>query len=176
MSAQQLSHNAKASDSAELKLIRKHYGNRIAKRSRLPLINHIIEGLKMMEEMGASENAKKAFCLHPLVQDDEDLKKYWDSIVNNPEISRDVASLAMKYRSAANSYLCRPNTDGYTLMNLKLIVGRLNQDLIHMLVADKIQNEKDFEIHHKKTHHRSKQLARYYDLWLIYLDVCEEQL
>jgi len=176
MSLQKLPSQSNVLFSEEFKLIRKHYGNRVAKRSQLPLINHILEGLDMMDRMSASQEAKKAFCLHPLIQDDRALEKNWEKTVNNPNVCRESLSLAMKYSSAANAYMCWPSTDNFTLLDLKVKVGPLNQDLIHMLVADKIQNEKDFEIHHKKTHHRSKQLARYYDLWLQYLDICEAEL
>jgi hypothetical protein len=43
-----------------------------------------------------------------------------------------------------------------------------------MLIADKVQNRKDFELYHEATHPRSKELAMYFRLWLEKLGVSEE--
>lgn len=52
----------------EYYLIKGYYFDRRAKRSNVFLINHIEEGLVILDVMGASEKAKKAFCLHPIVK------------------------------------------------------------------------------------------------------------
>lgn len=176
MSAQTLTQAANDVETVELKLIRDYYGTRCAGRSGIPLIQHVLEGLEIMTGMGATEVAKKAFCLHPLLQHDDDLAKNWQRISDMPEVSRQAFNLAMVYRTKANAYLCRPETDHFTLADIERVVGFCSQNMIHMLVADKIQNEKDFEIHHKSTHGRSEQLAAYFDLWLQYLDIAEAKL
>jgi hypothetical protein len=157
--------------SAEYALIKRWYGDQRAKRSGLPLINHINEGIDLLVAMGASERAIQAFCLHPLAQSDSDVAK--EMIWKTPGIRRATAQLAMMYAKHANSYLCRPETDHYTVDSLNEHVGWLSQDLIHMLAADKLQNEKDFNLYHKATHPRSEQLARYFCIWLDYLDEVE---
>lgn len=177
MSAQKLpQQNESCAESVELALIRDYYGTQVAKRSGVPLIQHVLEGLEIMTGMGATEVAKKAFCLHPLLQNDEDLKKNWQRVSDMPEVSRQAFNLAMVYRTKANSYLCREETDHFTLVDIENAVGFCSQNMIHMLVADKIQNEKDFKLYHEGTHERSDQLARYFDLWLQYLDIAEAKL
>lgn len=176
MSAQTLPQDANAVETVELKLIRDYYGTRTAERSGVPLIQHILEGLEILVGMKATEVAKKAYCLHPLLQHDDDLAKNWQRVSDMPEVSRQAFNLAMVYRTKANSYLCREHTDHFTLVDIERVVGFCSQNMIHMLVADKIQNEKDFELYHKGTHARSDQLANYFDLWLQYLDFCEAKL
>lgn len=44
-----------------------------------------------------------------------------------------------------------------------------------MLVADKVQNRKDFKRYHEGTHDRSRELAYYFDLWLTVLQISPER-
>lgn len=162
--------------SGEYALIKDYYSTKTAKRSGVPLINHIDEGIDMLRAMGAAELSIRAFCLHPLAQAGDD---GWTIMLHNvrlKNIQQHSVSLAQQYAIAANAFLCRPATDHFTQTDLCREVGPLNQYLIHMLVADKIQNEKDFELYHKATHPRSKQLTHYFNLWLDYLDYCEDVL
>ena len=88
--------------SVEYQLIKKFYGDRVAKRSQVPLINHIDEGLIVLKAIGAVETTKRAFCLHPLLQADADLQEnyYISSFVDHHALL-----LAMEYRSVANEFL-----------------------------------------------------------------------
>ena len=43
-----------------------------------------------------------------------------------------------------------------------------------MLIADKIQNRKDFQLYHLGTHTRSEQLDQYFKNWLEKLEVSED--
>lgn len=159
--------------SPEYALIKLYYGDKTAKRSGVPLMNHIDEGIALLRAMRASENAIKAFCLHPLAQGGD---FGWEMVLTTPGLSRKAVDLSVQYRDKANAYLCRPATDHYTVASLWQHIGQIDQDLIHMLVADKIQNEKDFEQFHKATHPRSKELAQYFCIWLDWLEEAEAKL
>lgn len=150
-------------------LIRDFYGNQCAKRSGVPLINHVNEGLVVLNHYNASKITQKAWCLHPLVQ--------MDDVVNNiltmcSMCDPRAVGLTMEYRSKANAYLCRPETDDYTLVDLPTLPLH---EVKLMLIADKVQNYKDFLQYHHGTHPRSFHLVRYFNMWLDYLGVTAEQ-
>jgi hypothetical protein len=146
----------------EYKLIEKFYGDRVAKRSGVPLINHINEGLTVLSAIRATETTKRAFCIHPLLQADEDLQEnyYISSFVDHHTLL-----LAMEYRSVANEYLSdKVDTEQKIRLSPLLEVNE-------MLIADKVQNRKDFMTYHYGTHERSDELARYFNKWLNALNV-----
>lgn len=140
------------------------YGSRVAARSRVPLMNHIDEGLAIMQECQATEASMKAFCLHPLVQDDESLATNFDWLAQRGPTRP--LSLAMEYRATANAFLSHANGP------IKLSPLREVND---MLIADKVQNRKDFLLYHKDTHERADVLDSYFRQWLLALGVSEER-
>lgn len=147
-------------------LIKSFYGDKVAERSRVPLINHINEGLEIMDKLGASFEAMYAFCLHPMLQNDHELIKNFDSLVAlGGSISLRTIALTLEYRRAANAYLCTEDTDKLSLLQAAKRVGLLLPEIRHMLIADKQQNQKDFLLHHFGTHPRSQQLATYFENW-----------
>jgi hypothetical protein len=148
-------------NTGEYHTIKNFYGDKTTVRSNVPLINHIDEGLLILDMLNAGDLPKRAFCLHPIVQNDEDVDLSY---------FKDSYMLAVEYRDKANSYLCRPENDHIkTTEQLKEIIGDMSEDCRLMLIADKMQNEKDFELYHKGTHPRSKELEAYFTLWLDYL-------
>lgn len=167
-------------DTVEYKLISKHYGDRVAKRSQVPLINHINEGLVVLDAIGATEEAKRAFCLHPLFQADEDLKEnfYMASFV-----FPHVLLLTMEYRSVANEFLS-DKIEGLQGVIYNYGIEGLNPGLVRlsplkevndMLIADKVQNYKDFVTYHQKTHERTSELDDYFNIWMNTLGVTDKQ-
>lgn len=62
-----------AKNSDEYRAVAGFYQNTRAQRSQVPLMNHINEGLVILGRIGASQNAMKAYCLHPLFQNDREL-------------------------------------------------------------------------------------------------------
>jgi hypothetical protein len=148
--------------SIEHGLIQSFYGTQRARRSQVPFMNHIHEGLAVMLCTGASLQAMRAFCLHPFVQSDTDLKTQYAHVAQALEPVPDgafVLGLAMEYRSVANEYLshCSMPVEGIRLSPLPEVNA--------MLEGDKVQNRKDFELYHAETHERRARLAEYFQQW-----------
>jgi len=151
--------------SYEYQLISHYYGNRAAARSGIRLMNHIDEGLAILTQMKAAESVKAAFCLHPMLQSDEAYAENFKRLCDDHLVGNIPLILAVEYRKAANSYLCKPTTDYWHLDQIKKKVGVLSLELRQMLIADKRQNYKDFMTYHSETHPRSWQLLRYFQNW-----------
>lgn len=145
-------------NSEEYKLISNFYGDRKANRSGLYLMNHIDEGLRMS---CASDVARRAFMIHPIIQSDQDFADNYDMIRH---IDGDVVALAMEYRRVANAYLSNRKIEHLDEIELSPL-----KDVNDMLIMDKLQNKKDFDTHHKGTHPRSAELEEYFNNWLIRL-------
>ncbi len=137
-------------------LISNFYGSSVTKRSGVKLINHIDEGIEILESLGAEDDTIDAYCLHPILQSDEEFNKNYT--MNFDGISTSAIILAVEYRRVANSYLSDNGIEGF--------VGFTNDKIKQMLFADKKQNEKDFALYHEGTHVRSKELRKYFDNWL----------
>lgn len=154
-------------DTLEYRAIVAAYGARVAQRSRVPLMEHIHEGLTLVDWIGGSVAAMRAYCLHPLVQADADLAANASRL---HEFSDDpyVLALAFEYRNIANATLSSRAIGCAADIPLSPLA-----DVNTMLVADKIQNRKDFIAHHLGKHPRSDALDRYFRLWLERLGVTE---
>jgi hypothetical protein len=152
--------------------IREFYGDRRANRSGIPLIAHIDEGLCILDHIGSSLHAKEAFCLHPLLQDNDDLivSMADGSIFQRFSLDPAAIVLAMEYRATANAYLSHHCAGPHDEIHLSCL-----RDVNEMLIADKVQNRKDFEIHHLDRHENSATLFIYFNNWLRKLGVSEER-
>lgn len=146
----------------ELNMIREYYGDKVAKRSGVPLINHIHEGLEILRSIGASVEAKKAYYLHPMLQSDEALV---ENLGKMGDVNYKVLILAMEYRKTANAYLSHRHVEDLRQIQLSPLL-EVNQ----MLYADKVQNQKDFLKYHYGTHERSEELKQYFENWIIKLE------
>ena len=153
--------------SKEYSTISSYYNDTTTARSGVRLMNHIDEGIEILENLGATSESIAAYCLHPIFQNDVDL-------TNNIEMIKQfdpyVIMLTMEYRRTANSYLCRPDTDDFTIDDVNQTVGMMLPEVRDMLIADKKQNSKDFMLYHYGTHKRTTQLHQYFKNWNNLLD------
>ena len=156
-------------NSTEYRLVCDFYGDHCATRTGLHYINHIDEGLFVLREIGASILAMKAFIIHPLLQGDRDFAEFYERMSLRSELSiidPKVLMLAIEYRSVANEYLSYKPKMTIRLSPLK--------EVNDMLIADKIQNRKDFELFHGEHHEHRERLKEYFREWLSALQVSEE--
>ena len=100
-------------DSTEYFYISKVYGDNRAKRSGLPLMNHIDEGLDILNILDSSDEAKRAFCIHPIFQSENliDYRNDYLGMITDEDFI--IAVLARKYSVLANRFLCKPETDNW---------------------------------------------------------------
>lgn len=151
----------------EYRAIAAAYADRTARRSGVPLIQHIDEGLAILDAIGATAAAQRAYCLHPLLQADAELAANIDRVAELTDDPR-VLALAMEYRHIANATLSTRAIASAADIPLSPLF-----EVNAMLVADKVQNRKDFIAHHRGTHPRSDALDRYFALWLERLGISE---
>ena len=116
--------------------------------------------------------------MHPLFQADDDLREnYYMASFVEPHVT----TLTMEYRSVANDFLSdkmddyqlQEVIDAYGITGLNLEIVRLSplHEVNDMLIADKVQNYKDFVTYHKATHERTSELDDYFNIWLLRLGI-----
>lgn len=142
---------------SEYRAIRSAYAGRRARRSGVPYQDHIDQGLAILRWLGASERAQRAFCLHPLVQADDDLASYFEALVEHDPC---VVALALEYRRVANATLSTRELSSAAEIGLSPL-----PEVLDMLRADKLQNQRDFR-RYQREHPRAEALERYFVLWL----------
>lgn len=148
-------------------LIADFYDDRTAERSGVPLINHINQGLVILNEIRADQVTRQAWCLHPMLQGDKDYQRFegrvesWRRRTKPREVSWRAVMLAMEYRAVANAYLSTRTIKHWSEIDLGP-----DQRVQDLLVADKVQNRKDFEEYHLATHPRSVELQLYFKFWM----------
>ena len=142
----------------------------------VPYINHINEGINHLENMKVDDDVINAFILHPFVQcvnlkgtykdcllTEKELEKH----INIFEIEPEIAFELLLYRKYANSYLCRETTDNFSIHDAYRYLNNLinYQTTVKMLIADKLQNFKDFLLY-RQDHPRKEFLNQYFTIWL----------
>jgi len=145
-------------DTEEYKAIETVYGDRQAKRSGVFYMQHIDEGLRILELLGADLATKQAFCLHPLFQSDADLLESVKAI-DMTRFNPLAVAYAMEYRHYANAYLAHRKIDSIDEIQMSPL-----EPVRHMLIADKIQNYKDLQLHNRN-HHNYEALDQYFLNW-----------
>lgn len=138
------------------------------KRTDLSYFDHVDDGVKILEALAAPLVVQKAFCLHPLVQNTTEFVKYFDLI---HLFEAKAVALAVEYRWVANLGIrqaLKADNWNVTLSSFE----HVNQ----MLVADKVQNRKDFlRLYTPETHPEYDEISHYFNVWLKALDISEEK-
>ena len=137
--------------------IEKYYGDKLAKRSGIPYINHIDEGLGILYLLGASRETKEIFTLHPIYQDG-----FKSTNVNNTLMYHFVY---YSWLFSRKNYKLESQTYEYFEKELDA-----NMDLRNIFIADKIQNYKDFMLN-KKKYDDFKSIEQYFLWWFDTLEV-----
>jgi hypothetical protein len=88
------------------RLIQQKYKGKIAQRSGVSYMNHILEGTFILWQIfGFDEELLEAYCLHPIFQSDKFLSQLFaDDHSELSIISQLIVVLGMEYRRVANSY------------------------------------------------------------------------
>lgn len=139
------------------------YGEQTARRSGVRYMNHIDEGLVILATLDASLDALW----------DQDMRRALgpESMLHAYGVELAPLALAVEYRVVANAYLSNRAVPSELEDILLSRLPEVNQ----MLIADKVQNRKDFEIHHKGKHESSRELDSYFRTWLKRLGVSEQR-
>lgn len=158
------------------RLIEQHYKGKKAKRSGLPYINHIHEGVYVLNRLfGWEERSIAAFCVHPIFQSDSALQEALHGDIDIQFLDPEVILLAMEYRKVANAYISTMKIREPEAIKLSPL-----EEVNRMLIADKVQNKKDFMSHMYKQvdrpsyHKVSQRYLDYFDSWLVRLDLQQE--
>lgn len=165
-------------DTPGYRAITRFYGDKRAKRSQVLLIDHINQGIEILNRMDADEVVMEAYAVHPIFQSNPDLK---ENFYQCADLHPLVVLYAMEYRSTANGFLSNQIEKGPGSWGAEEIYPKVPLRLSPlapvnlMLVADKVQNRKDFLRYHKGTHDRSDELDFYFNMWLRALDISEEK-
>lgn len=144
----------------EYQAIADYYRYQRARRSGVPYMNHIDEGLAILNIHGANKATKLAYCLHPIFQGDQDLRRNLRFVKRiNP--SPLVMTYVMEYRKVAQAAQpggSKPQPSPLEEVNL-------------MLKADKLQNWKDFQMYYPTTDPRTIELEEYFQSWFKALEI-----
>lgn len=154
----------------EYDAVKRLYGKRRARRSGVLLMNHIDEGLVVLDEIKASDLARRAYCLHPLFQENSTLVEIFATPTVLNGLDTRAIVLAVEYRWVANNYLSHHPSRPPQEIELSPL-----KDVNDMLIADKVQNYKDFLIYHLGTHAKSTRLDQYFRQWLERLGISKER-
>ena len=141
-------------------------------------MSHIEEGALVLHLLyGHDAELQEAYCLHPIFQSDKSLAQFLSP--SAPElacISPRALVLGMEYRRVANGYTIKHKVRSPE----NIEIGPLSS--VHkMLVADKIQNKKDFikylHMKHDRPSYRkvSQRSVDYFDSWLARLGISQEK-
>lgn len=158
--------------SVEYEIINTMYCDLKAKRTGLPYMRHIDQGLVILEAMNAPPRTLRAWCVHPVFQLDDFFPPLMEEGAKGARLlqmlSWQTVALAMEYRAVANAFLTKPRRWQPDFPHLSP-VAEVNM----MLCADKLQNERDARNHlyGKIPHEERRHLEEYFHRWFSVLKI-----
>lgn len=155
-------------ESPEYMRISEAFSGKFSKRTGAPYMRHIDQGLTLLHVMGADATVLRAWCVHPLFQNDELFIPILKSYKYFSTESVIVTVLAMEYRKVANAFLV-PDLELIAVPKISPI-----DEVNTMLIADKVQNYREVQLHRKQLE-PSEHLDRYFSKWFMSLKVTEPQ-
>lgn len=171
-------------DNPHRRLIETIYAGRRTRRSGLPLRNHIDEGLIILVALQATRTEAEAFCLHAPAQ----ISYHFGArpaanhhLPATPQGPRDTwllktrfplaaEAVTLAWRFAAQAEAFRPDHLADHEAPPPITVDTAVRKL---LIADKVQNRKDFERFHQHRHPRADLLTRYFSAWFNLLGISD---
>ena len=154
-------------------LIKEHYGTRHSNRGNRPHIAHIQEGAWLhFHENGWNPIVQEAWCIHPLFQGDDTLIKSLTHPENWQSVQAGALIQTMEYRNIANGY-----TSKMPLRDPSRILLSPIPEVNQLLMADKLQNRKDYEQYVRPNLSKEEQtrLDTYFAAWFARLNIGEEK-
>lgn len=158
----------------EYELIKKYYEYKVAKRSGIPYINHIDEGLLLLNyKLRAKDSVShRAFCLHPFYQD--------NIRIDTTKISGHSTRVAYFYSIIANTFLRHNYKNNNDLSHWipsyhSVLCNDKSSNVYNMLYADKIQNYKDF-MKHYNSYSEAESIEEYFLWWFDVLKITHREL
>lgn len=169
---------SRLTERAAYRFITAEYEGKIARRSGLPYLNHINEGVFLIyRRFGFQCDLIDAYCLHPIFQSDRSLTRLVADTKNSflSKCPSRILIFAMEYRRVANGYISTMKVKQPDLITLSPL-----EEVNKLLVADKIQNKKDFmkymNYDNGKVSYRRvcQRYIAYFDSWLTCLGISPE--
>ncbi len=171
-------------DNPHRRLIETIYASRRTRRSKVPHRNHIDEGLMILQALQATQVEAEAFCLHAPAQisyhfgarptaasyrltEPQGPRDTWLLQTRFP-LAADAVALAWRFAVQAEAF--RPNHLNDEIEPPSFTIDTAVRKL---LIADKVQNRKDFERYHRDSHPRAPQLTQYFACWFALLEISE---
>lgn len=158
------------------------YNNKKARRTQIPYMKHIDDGVKILQHLGVTDpEVYDAWLLHPLIQtmSINQVEAFLSSYGLPPlhsGVSLNTIALAKQYADVANSFL--PNVVDQNLhhtFNIYIACPKLKA----LLIADKVQNYVDFCMSSDMGYFDEEpddyvpNRMEYFNMWLGRLDIDE---
>lgn len=159
------------STSLEYMAIENFYKDKRAGRSGLPYINHIDEGIDMLshwlnDDILKASICARAYAIHPLIDEMTGILGGILDALGSTLPAGNTISLAIEHHILRNKFLVKDWDTHWDETGLQNLLGPMSNECAWMLLADKVQNQKDFRIHHWFTHEKTYQYEEYFNLWI----------